>query len=475
MAILEYDVPAAPLLLTISSFLYLLNISEALFTRLINAGLVGSLAVGIIFGPQAANIVPLDVMQTFIILGYIGVIILVFEGGLSTNISLLFGNIFLSAAVALTGILLPIAFSLLLLHFGYGYTPLQAFGAGAALCSTSLGTTLALLRPDLRQTKTGSVLMTAALLDDVAGLVIAAIIPNLTSKNTGGSTNSISWQTITRPILVSLAFAFITPLMAYILRLGLLRLRLAWRQALHTGHVQLFLIIITLSSFVAGARYADTSELFGAYLAGAFLSHVFKTVPPNTDDRALQIPHEAFSVYILPFLQVFLSPLFFASIGAALPIRSLISVDGSHRVVWRGIIYSFLMVFAKAAVGGWMLIWPDQYFCWGWCGRRKKPSKEKKPPTAEKRQVSGEGSSGGFQAEVLSAELPRLRSAALLGLAMVARGEIALIVAQLARPLLIPDQSQGNSEPFAVVIWAILVSTVGGATGVGLLIKSWDG
>lgn len=86
-----------------------------------------------------------------------------------------------------------------------------------------------------------------------------------------------------------------------------------------------------------------------------------------------------------------------------------------------------------------------------------------------------------------------MRAALLLGLAMVARGEIALIVAELARPLLvgpalpstttttgagvgsttvtrtpIPDE-----EPFAIVVWAILLSTVGGAIGVGALIASW--
>jgi hypothetical protein len=53
---------------------------------------------------------------------------------------------------------------------------------------------------------------------------------------------------------------------------------------------------------------------------------------------------------------------------------------------------------------------------------------------------------------------------------MVARGEIALIVAQLARGLLVHGVDE---EPFAVVIWGILVSTFGGALGVGMLLRSW--
>ena len=90
-------------------------------------------------------------------------------------------------------------------------------------------------------------------------------------------------------------------------------------------------------------------------------------------------------------------------------------------------------------------------------------------------------------------EPTRVRAALLLGLAMVARGEIALIVAELARPLLVgptlPSTTSTmragagsitvtrtpipDEEPFAIVIWAILLSTVGGAIGVGILIASW--
>ena len=47
---------------------------------------------------------------------------------------------------------MPIALSFALLTKGYGYSPLVAFAAGAALSSTSLGTTLAALSSVSRQT-----------------------------------------------------------------------------------------------------------------------------------------------------------------------------------------------------------------------------------------------------------------------------------------------------------------------------------
>jgi Kef-type K+ transport system membrane component KefB len=540
MTTVAYETPHLQTLLTLSSFLFLINIAEALFTYLIRAGLIGPLVIGVVFGPQAANILPEPVHITFITLGYIGLLLLVFEAGLSTNVSLLFTNIFLSVVVALTGILLPIAISIVLLHFGYGYSVLQAFAAGSALCSTSLGTTLALLKPELRQTRTGTVLLSAALLDDIAGLVMAAIIAKISASNQVSS--FIPWQIIVRPILVSLGFAFGTPLLAYVV--GLLSktypLRAKWKYRLHTGPIQFFIIFLVLVGFVASAQYAGTSELFGAYLAGAFLTHIFGSPRPeshfhletfndsspttrsmsehdNLVPLKLYIPHTAFTTYLLPSLQTLLSPIFFASMGTALPIRSLGSVDGSHRVVWRGLVYSLFMVLAKATVGAWMLIWPDAEYQRGWCGNGK-PSKSKKKndggggkeigsvnPHPRAASSHSPDSAAATQSDSPSPHVPmihpnhpdtftcnplphhvnlapsqprcptlsRTRSAFLLGLAMVARGEIALIVAQLARPLLVGSSSTTQtSEPFAVVIWAILVTTVGGAVAVGWLLKT---
>jgi Kef-type K+ transport system membrane component KefB len=489
MRFIPYEAPELPILLTISSYIYLLNIAEAIFKALINAGLIGSLAVGVIFGPEVSNLLPDYIQHTFTLLGYIGLLLLVFEAGLSTDITLLYNNIFLSLVVALTGVGLPIAGSLLLLAYGFGYSALQAFGAGAALCSTSLGTTLALLRPELRQTRTGAVLMSAALLDDITGLVFAAIIPNLPFEGSN-SDSSIAWYTIARPILVSCAFAFGTPAFAFIFHGLFWNTPTQYKTRLYTGKIQLFLVIAVLSGFITGARYAGTSELFGAYLAGAFLSYIFAVPhisptpavgfdPPKAPEIYLDNPQDAFTLYLQPLLHYVFSPIFFASIGTALPIRALVFVGGSRKVIWRGIVYSLLMIVAKAAVGIWMLVWEDPRAGTGWCGSRKnkqvRKSQKGSGSTVHVDGIEANDRSASVETPIdAKTELSHTQSGSLIGLAMVARGEIALIVAQLARALLVGGVSEDNSEPFAVVIWAILVTTVGGALGVGLLLRSWD-
>jgi hypothetical protein len=160
-------------------------------------------------------------------------------------------------------------------------------------------------------------------------------------------------------------------------------------------------------------------------------------------------------------------------------------------------LYSLLMVFAKFAVGIWMVIWPEQL---PHVGRKRKSNRSSRsggesrsdiasqaeiprapePPGAQADDPSIAGPSTFPQTKSRPSHLnmSHTRSAFFLGSAMVARGEIALIVAQLARPLLASTSdknggaSSSESEPFAVVIWAILVSTVGGAIGVGLVLRT---
>ncbi|THU84928.1 hypothetical protein K435DRAFT_686624 [Dendrothele bispora CBS 962.96] len=436
--------------------------------------------MGIIYGPEAAHILPEYVQETFLVLGYIGLIFLVFEAGLSTNLKLLYAHMALSFTVGTTGIVLPIGFSILLLHFGYGYSVLQSFSAGAALSSTSLGTTLALLKPEWRQTRMGVVLLSSALFDDVIGLVVAAIIGDLSSSTSFGD---VSWQSVIRPIFVSIAFVLGTSLVIWLSRILLVKTPENWQRRLYRGKVQLLLMVAVLSGFVASSEYAGTSELFGAYLAGVYTAQAFTHVPEIEHDANVDIsghqsrmsltlinstgyysPHLAFTIYIQPILNYILSPIFFASIGFSLPIRSLGSVNRSSSVVWRGWVYSLLMIVAKSLTGVWLVVWQENSMlktCLCCCGRKKRLPNQPQPRQDQLPNPS----------QVPSFVNSNLKSGLLLGSAMVARGEIALIVAQLARPLLVGDSRTDLSECFAVVIWAILVDTIAGAATVGFLFR----
>jgi len=272
---LLYHEPAIVTILIQSSFLLLLNIGGYVLDNVIYCGLLGQVFLGVAWGTPGARWLPEAFEVAITQLGYLGLILLVFEGGLSTSIGSLRANMLLAILVALTGILLPMGFSFSLLSLG-GASNLQAFAAGCALCSTSLGTTFTVLKTSgLVTTRLGTILTSAAMLDDVVGLVLVQVISNL-----GPAHPSFTWVTVVRPVLVSLAFATIVPLVCQFMlkpSFAVLSSRTAQipdflRMIARPQTVKFLLSTSLLIGLATGASYAGTSNLFAAYLAGAVIS-----------------------------------------------------------------------------------------------------------------------------------------------------------------------------------------------------------
>lgn len=178
--------------------------------------------------------------------------------------------------MALTGICIPIALSFTLAGTANA-TPLQSFAAGAALCSTSLGTTFTILgTTGLVKTRLGVVLTSAAMLDDIVGLIMVQVISNL-----GGLDSDFSAVTVVRPIFVSIGFAIASPLFCWLVLRPVTHCLNRVREKNRAGLVNRILVrdemafilyTALLIVMTTGASYAGTSNLFAAYLAGAVSS-----------------------------------------------------------------------------------------------------------------------------------------------------------------------------------------------------------
>ncbi|KAH6866443.1 Sodium/hydrogen exchanger family-domain-containing protein [Alternaria rosae] len=404
-ASLPYHEPGIVVILVLTSFLILLNVVNAALDRVLYCGLLGQVLVGIAWGTPGAKWLSESLEEMVVQLGYLGLILLVYEGGLSTSFQSLKANLLLSSGVALTGILVPIGLSYTLQGL-LDASPVQAFAAGAALCSTSLGTTFTVLGSSgLATTRLGVVLTSAAMMDDVVGLVMVQVISNLGGDN-------FSWVTVVRPVLVSVAFAVIAPLFCLFVAKPLTAWLNASREAHPGAHLSALLqrtqtafVIHTLIliALVAGATYAGTSNLFAAYIAGASISWWDSDVPHPTSASAMNaadekrqatvgpmlessaspsteppkteadqdhpaIPsqpsnmdkHEHVNMtsgaaiyehYYHPAVSKILQPFFFASIGFSIPITRMFR----GAIVWRGIVYAVLMTFAKLVCGLWLV------------------------------------------------------------------------------------------------------------------------
>ena len=293
-AAVPYAEPGIVTILVQSSFFLLSNVINSVLDHVLYCGLVGQVLLGMAWGTPGAKLLSEPFEDIATQLGYLGLIAIVFEGGLSTSISSVQKTLWLSIGVAITGILLPIAFSFSLLKL-VNSTKLEAFAAGAALCSTSLGTTFSLLKSTgLTTSRLGTVLTTAAMLDDVVGLVMVQVIANL-----GSGDSPIHASTILRPILVSAGFAVVVPISCkFLLKpimvhpgLGKVRMSKLLERVVDASTLSFFLSTALLVGLVSAASYAGTSTLFAAYLAGAAISWIDEMVATLPAQKQSSQPH----------------------------------------------------------------------------------------------------------------------------------------------------------------------------------------
>jgi hypothetical protein len=84
---LPYHEPSAETLLIVASFLVALNVVNYVFDALLYCGLVGQIMIGIAWGTPGGKLLSMQAEEFIMQLGYIGLILIVFEGKrITTNI-----------------------------------------------------------------------------------------------------------------------------------------------------------------------------------------------------------------------------------------------------------------------------------------------------------------------------------------------------------------------------------------------------
>ncbi|GAB1521260.1 hypothetical protein RhiTH_004352 [Rhizoctonia solani] len=356
---------------------------------------------------------------------------------------------------------------MVVLHFGYHYAVLESFVVGASLSATSLGTTFAIMssfrfptphnhpqanirdvdltepssaskdQSNLGETRAGTILMGAALLDDIVGLVISSVVSNLGPRDTE---SRITGWAISRPIISSAGMLFVTFFLAKYIGPRFIRFLCGalprdlssskWAHQL--PNVALFLFIAVVSAYVTIAHYIGSSMLIGAFCAGSLMSHCWKLIQAHANSDAIVhwSPHTSYH-RIAPVQNYVLAPFFFASIGAAIPVPSLFQAT----TAWRGVLYSAIMVVAKVLAGAWLPLWAT--------------FEHLVHPHSQVRST------------------PSWPAGLFVGFALVTRGEIGLLILNIA-------QAEGlvGEEAFGVGIWAVVLSTLLGPIGVGRLLQT---
>lgn len=155
------------------------------------------------------------------------------------------------------------------------------------------------------------------------GFVLSSVISTLGS--TLSSPGSIDPWAVARPLVTSLLFSLITPVVIKYALSPLFRRVFPTRRLQsdpHGPHAALFLLVGVFSGCLAITYVIGSSMLLGAYVAGLIVTAL--------DGHGEGEMRHAFEAKIVPVQTYFLSPLFFASIGTAIPFLSL----WNGKIIW---------------------------------------------------------------------------------------------------------------------------------------------
>ena len=273
------------------------KIMGALAQRLGQPAVLGELLAGVLVGKSALGLVD-PAREAVELLSELGVVILLFAIGLETDLGKLFKVGATSLTVAVAGVVLPFA-------AGYaaclalGLASLPAIMAAATLTATSVGITARVLA-DLGRlgSEEGRIILGAAVLDDILGLVILTIVTEL-ALGREVSLGSVGMSTF-------LAVAFLVGALAVGRYVVPWIFRAAQRLNLPGTPTALALIVALALAWLADR--SGSAMILGAFAAGILVAKV---------PAAREIEHG------ITEIGHFLVPLFFVVVGASVDLDAL--------------------------------------------------------------------------------------------------------------------------------------------------------
>jgi len=327
--------PVLPVLLGLIVILTAAKLGGALFERFHQPAVLGELIFGVVLGNLGlVGFHGLDFLATssgIDILANLGVILLLFDVGLESNLEEMKSVGLSSFVVAVLGVVAPF-------FLGWWVSAIMIpdeellvhVFIGATLCATSVGITARVLA-DLGKLhkREAKIILGAAVIDDVLGLVILAVVEGvIKSAGTGGSLSSLSILWIVVKAVLFLGGAIVVG--------GWLSPRLFWlasKLRVRGMLLTVALVFCFLLSYLANV--IGLATIVGAFAAGLILDEVHY--------RDFLQPGEHNVEELLHPLYIFLVPVFFVLMG----IKVDLATFGQVSVLGFAALLSFAAVLGK--------------------------------------------------------------------------------------------------------------------------------
>jgi Kef-type K+ transport system membrane component KefB len=259
-----------------------------LFEKFGLPGLVGEILAGVVLGPAALNwIHPNAVLDG---LAELGILFLLFRVGLEVKASELFRVGRVALAVAVAGVLFPLLAGWLVSAYGWRMSNVESLFVGAAMVATSVGITAQVLAAKgLLNERASQVILAAAVIDDVLGLLVLALVSSVGKQR-------VDLPSILTTTLVAVAF---TLLVARFGSRAVKRVVPHVERRLSAKDSQFHFALIVVFSLSVLSDYIGIAAIVGSFLAGLAFSE-------SLDRRVRDLSHGVAELLV---------PFFLAGIG----------------------------------------------------------------------------------------------------------------------------------------------------------------
>ena len=279
---------------------------------------IGELLAGIIIGPSLLGWV--ETNDLLRVLAEVGVILLLFEVGLETDMGKLLDSGGKAITVAIGGFVMPLLTGFAVAHYLFDPSLLVSLFVGGTLTATSIGITVRTLADVHRHNSPeGQITLGAAVLDDLFGVALLAVLYEFSI------TGEVNWVNTGKVLAYITVFFLMAPVLAKLMShiIGKLDQRVD-----NPGLIPVTIVALVLF-FAWLAHLFGAPELLGGFAAGLALSRRFflpfgMAVQTDTD-FAQKVESQ-----MKPIVQLF-TPIFFVTVGLSMDLRQ---VDWSSWFFW---------------------------------------------------------------------------------------------------------------------------------------------
>ena len=254
---------------------------------------VGEIIAGLLIGPSVLGLV--EQSDFLNMMAEIGVLLLMFSAGLETNLHDLIKTGVKATLIACAGVFVPLVGGTILYMCFYGFSPYgttefyTALFIGVILTATSVSITVQALR-EMGKLKglIGTTILSAAIIDDVIGIIVLTVVIGLKDANTSAGTVCLKTA-------LFFLFAIVVGFIIYKL------FKLLDARYPHTRRIPIMGLALCLAMAYIAEKYFGIADITGAYVAGIILC--------NLRDSEYISEKMDINSYML------FGPIFFASIG----------------------------------------------------------------------------------------------------------------------------------------------------------------